>query len=110
MEGTNVVRIKFSSSSYRLRPSIAKTLAMLRKFMRVEGDRQERAADWQVLAGVELDDLVRQLATGGQRIEAMEIIARRKGISHTEAKRLVDGISERVCAPEQTASKSYSLC
>lgn len=96
MEGLNAIRIKFSAANYSLRPSLRRVLTMLERFICVEVERSHPATEWQALGGAEFDDLVRRLAVGGQRIEAMSLLEHRKGLSTTEAVHVVDEICDFV--------------
>jgi hypothetical protein len=98
VEGDELVRVKFSVSNYGLRPPLKKVLALLERFVAVDADHESPTEDWEKLDGPQFDALIRRLATNGQRFDAMKLLRQRKGLSATEAKQFVEGLSEQLRA------------
>lgn len=95
-DGDNAVRIKFTAGNIGLRPTIKKTLAALKEFVKVQADEESQAVGWRDLTGEELDATVRRLALNGQSIDALNLLQRRRGMSAREAKDYVDEVREGV--------------
>ena len=77
-------------------PSLRKVLQDLSRYVqRAEPTRYERG-DWRQLSEAELDEQILQLVQSGDRIEAMQILVRRRGLSTTDAHRFVEELAGRV--------------
>lgn len=94
LEDDGTLRVKFRMLNYWLTPSLKKVLKALQQFVTIEADHVPIRADWTTIDGLEFDELVRHLVRNGARIDAMELLRRRKGFSTTEAKQFVDKLSE----------------
>lgn len=94
VESNGVVRVKFSVSNCGRWPAIQHVLALLGQSVPVTADHQPPAEDWQQLDDRAFDALVRRLAVNGRRIDAMNLLRDRNGLSLREAKQLVDHVSE----------------
>jgi hypothetical protein len=108
LEPDGRLRVKFTVSSYGLRPSLKKVLAKLQQFVDVEADAASQLADWNKLDGAESDELVRRLVKNGQQIDAIRLLKERKGLSTSEANRLVDELEPSI-APIDLEADSQSV-
>ena len=99
MESDNAIRIKFSVASYGLRPKLRKVLAALQKFVIVETDQQDSTGHWRTLDDLQFESLVRRLIASGDRMNAVALLRRRKGISLAAARELVAGLAARERQP-----------
>jgi hypothetical protein len=93
LAGDTTLRVKFSVANYGLRPSLKRVLAALKRYVRVEADLDGPRDDWKHLDDSKFDDLVRCLVRNGERINAMNLLERRRNMSATEAKKAVDELS-----------------
>ena len=92
-EGDQVIRIKFSSSTYGLRPRIKAVIALLGRYIEVLGEVTLESPNWDDVEGEELDDLVKRLAASGQQFDAIRILRNRRGLSHADARQAVEAIA-----------------
>jgi hypothetical protein len=90
VEAHDAVRIKFTTASNSLRPSIKRALAALAEFMNVMPDEKPIALDWQNLQGPEFDEAIRRLVINGQKFDALELLRRRRGMTTTEAHHFIE--------------------
>jgi hypothetical protein len=102
IEGDNAVRIKFSSSTVGLRPSINRVLDLLHEFVKVEEASKPPLVEWRELTDTAFEEFVHRLAVSGQKINAMELLRRRRGMSTTEAKHHVDKLKRAATASTAT--------
>ena len=94
LEGEGTLRIKFRMLNYWLSPSLKKVLVTLQRFVTIETEHAPSREEWKAVSGVEFDELVRGLVKNGSRINAMELLRLRKGMSTTEAKQFIDTLME----------------
>lgn len=93
VNGDDVVRVKFTVSNYGLRPPIAKVLKLIGRFVKVEADFEPSKEDPDTFDDARFDAMIRDMVTNGKRIDAMNLLKERKGISTTEAHQLVEELS-----------------
>lgn len=93
IEGDYALRIRFSSASVRLRPSLARTMAVLKNYVTARPDFLEDSDHWQNLDESEFDKLVQKLALNGQLIDATKLVRRQKQLSLRDAREYVKKLS-----------------
>jgi hypothetical protein len=93
LEGETKLRVKFSVSNYGLRPPLKKVLAELQNFVTVEPDHAPTREEWKQLDGIEFKQFVERLVKNGAKMDAMELLRRRKGMTTTEAHNYVDALT-----------------
>lgn len=64
----------------------------------MDDDFNEQESPWQNLDDAALDDSVRRLSARGQRMEATGLLQKYRGVSLSEARRIVDKIIDETGA------------
>jgi hypothetical protein len=90
-----VIRIAWRGQSNWVVPSLQKVLDELSRHVRLAEPAEAVHADWKDLNESEIDQRVLDLVRSGDRVDAAQLLMRRRGLSATEAHRLIEGLSER---------------
>jgi hypothetical protein len=85
----------YGGTNHAVSPSLARVLARLGENVRVAEDVRDDRADWRELNDEELDNRVLELVGRGDRMEAIHLLVRRRGYSHTDAHRFVEELAGR---------------
>ena len=96
VKGDDIVRLKFSTKNYHLKPNLKTTLAELKKYVIVEPTSDEKTGDWQQLDQQQFNKLVEQLVAAGRTIDAVGLLRSRNKMSTTDAMNFIDELSKQL--------------
>lgn len=90
------VRLAWRGAGHDVAPPLQRVLDELGIHVALAEPARTDRPDWQQLSDAELDDLVAQMVRSGDRLEATQLLVRRRGCSTTEAHRLVEELDRTV--------------
>jgi hypothetical protein len=85
----------YGGAHHGVSPSLARVLARLAENVRVAEEVRDERADWRKLTDEEIDNQVLELVSRGNRMDAIHLLVRRRGYSHTDAHRFVEDLTRR---------------
>jgi hypothetical protein len=91
-----VVRIAWHGHDNDVVPPLTRILDELRQRVKVDEPTRTDRGDWCQLDDAELVELVAQLARSGDDLFAVQLLVRRRGLSHADAHRFVEEQASRI--------------
>ena len=91
-----VVRIAWRGHGNDVVPGLGRVLDELGPYLKLADPTRTDRPLWYRLSEAELDELLAQLVRSGDRMEANDLLIRRRGCSATEAHKLVEDLNARV--------------
>jgi hypothetical protein len=93
----NLIRISWrGGQSFWATPSLDNLLENLSQRVKIGEKEINDRGPWQNIEDVDFDDQVLELARSGSVIDAVNLLVRRRGYTHTQAKQFVDELIDKV--------------
>ena len=90
------LHIKFSASNFGLSPRLSNVLAVLQKYVQIEGEEEQNDGRWQDLDDTKFDELFCQLIRDGHDIKASKLLRRKQNISISQARKFIEEVREQM--------------